>query len=179
MEEGEHTTQEGLKKILSMKGSINWGLPDKLKEVFPNVVQWERPVVRLNKIQDPRWVAGFTAAEGCFMVNIKTSKTHSVGFQVYLKFQLTQHYRDEELMISLEKFFGCGHYFRGKENREWGDFQVTKFNDIQNKIIPFFKEYPILGVKALDFQDWCKVADIMAEKRHLTQQGLEEIRKIK
>ena len=47
---------------------------------------------------------------------------------------------------------------------------VWKFDDITNKIIPFFpshfpketlegrgKKYLITGVKAQDFQDWCKV----------------------
>jgi len=48
-----------------------------------------------------------------------------------------------------------------------------------DKIIPLFQQYPIIGVKALDFADWCKVAQIMKEGRHLTIEGLDEIRKIK
>jgi len=31
------------------------------------------------------------------------------------------------------------------------DFQVTKFSDIVNIIVPFFDKYPIQGQKALDF----------------------------
>ena len=31
------------------------------------------------------------------------------------------------------------------------DFRVTKMADITEKIIPFFQNYSILGVKALDF----------------------------
>ena len=31
------------------------------------------------------------------------------------------------------------------------------------------KKYPILGVKALDFADFCKVAELMQEKKHLTK----------
>ena len=58
-------------------------------------------------------------------------------------------------------------------------YRVTKFDDIVNKIIPFFKKYPILGVKALDFADFCKAAELMKNKAHLTKDGLEKIRKIK
>ena len=58
------------------------------------------------------------------------------------------------------------------------DFRVTKKCDIQNIIIPFFKKHPVLGVKALDFADFCKVAEMMKEKKHLTKAGLEEIKKI-
>ena len=51
--------------------------------------------------------------------------------------------------------------------------KVTKFNDIINKIIPFFKKYPILCMKALDFDDLCKVTELMKNKMHLTKEGLE------
>ena len=91
-------------------------------------------------------------------------------------FQLTQHSRDEKLMRSLIELLKSGKIYK---NRDTFDFRVTKFDDIVNKIIPFFKKYPILGVKALDFADFCKAAELMKNKAHLTKDGLEEIRKIK
>ena len=54
-----------------------------------------------------------------------------------------------------------------------------KFSYIIEKIIPFFNKYPILGVKYLDFLDFCKVAQIMKNKNHLTKDGLEKIKLIK
>ena len=61
------------------------------------------------------------------------------------------------------KYFKCGNiYIKGNAY----DFRVTKFIDITEKIIPFFKKYPVLGVKALDFDDWCKVAELMQEKKN-------------
>jgi hypothetical protein len=54
-------------------------------------------------------------------------------------------------MVSLMKYFDCGHILKKKEsNLEW---QVQKFSDLTEKIIPFFSKYPILGVKLQDFQD--------------------------
>ena len=79
-------------------------------------------------------------------------------------------------MRSLVKYFHGGNIY---EKGEAFDFRVTKLNDIQNKIIPFFKEYPILGVKALDFADWCQAAELMQNKAHFTNEGLDKIRKIK
>ena len=32
-------------------------------------------------------------------------------------------------------------------------------------------------MKAQDFNDWCKVAEMMKEKQHLTEDGLEKIKK--
>ena len=48
-----------------------------------------------------------------------------------------------------------------------------------DKVIPFFKKYPIIGVKALDFSDFCIVAELIKNKAHLTPKGLDEIRLIK
>ena len=57
---------------------------------------------------------------------------------------------------------------------------VTKISDISEKIIPFFKKHPVIGVKALDFGDWCEVAEMIKNKEHLTVEGpfLDKIKKI-
>ena len=112
------------------------------------------------------------------MIKIYKSAT-ILGESVKLVFQITQHSRDEELMKSLVSYFKCGRYaYRSKENEALGDFIVTKFEDIL-KIISFFENYPIIGVKALDFADWCKAAELMKKGAHLTSEGLEKIKKIK
>jgi hypothetical protein len=50
---------------------------------------------------------------------------------------------------------------------------------VTNIIIPFFKKHAILGTKSKDFEDWCRVALLMGEKKHLTQEGLDKISLIK
>ena len=82
-------------------------------------------------------------------------------------------------MIGLIKWLDCGYIIIPRTRPNEINFKVTKFQDITNKIIPIFKKYNILGVKALDFADWCKVAELMKEKKHLTKEGLEKIRSIK
>ena len=41
--------------------------------------------------------------------------------------------------------------------------------------MPFFKQYTLKGVKALDFNDWCKVAELVKTKEHLNVDGLNKI----
>jgi len=74
----------------------------------------------------------------------------------------------------------CGNcYFDiSKENKKI-IFVVRKLSDITNIIIPFFDKYPVEDIKALNFQYFCRVVLIIKEGRHLTKDGLEEIRKIK
>lgn len=46
-------------------------------------------------------------------------------------------------------------------------------------ILPFFQKYRIIGVKSLDFIDWCKIAVILKNKAQLTEQDLNGIKEIK
>jgi hypothetical protein len=46
-------------------------------------------------------------------------------------------------------------------------------------IIPFFEKHSIVGVKHLDFLDFCKVASLMQEGSHLTNEVLDLIKQIK
>jgi translation elongation factor EF-Ts len=58
-------------------------------------------------------------------------------------------------------------------------FKITKLVDLTKKIIPLFEQKPIQGVKQLDFLNFCEVAKIMSEGKHLTTEGLDLIRTIK
>ncbi len=110
------------------------------------------------------------------MVRISTSTSHAIGYQVQLRFQITQQSRDKFLMESLVSYLDCGYI---SERGDIVDFRVTKFVDITDKIIPFFEKYHIIGVKLDNFNDFCKVAKLVENKEHLTVEGLEKIRLIK
>jgi len=118
------------------------------------------------------------SAEGCFQVKIRKSPTHKLGTRVELVFTVVQHSRDEELLKALIMIFNCGRYTLRK-NKLAGDFEVSKFSDVQLKIVPFFDQYSIQGVKSLDFADFKRASDIMKSGGHLTPEGLEQIRSIK
>src|ERR1700679_2363513 len=122
------------------------------------------------------------------MVRIfKTAETN-LGFAVKLEFIITQGGREEQLMTRrrarerhartslppprLIEYLGCGKIYVYKEGVH---FRVTKYSDLSGKIIPFFQKYSVLGVKALDFKDFCIAAEMMKNKKHLTQEGLDVI----
>jgi hypothetical protein len=117
------------------------------------------------------------SCQGCFLARLYKAKTKT-GFAVQLRFQITQHTRDAQLMKSLVTYLDCGriHLPSGYAH---GNFLVGKFSDINEKIIPFFDKYQIEGVKALDLADFKRVAAIMKVNGHTTESGLEEIRLIK
>jgi hypothetical protein len=147
--------------------TINKGLSPLLKEAFPNSVAVPRPKVTQSSIH-PQWVAGFTSGDGCFKISIRESKSSKLGNRVNIIFVLTQHIsfvrgqacldsskrgrrpRDELLLKSLIDFFGCGQAYSYKTHTE---FICQSFNNNYEKILPFFRKYPIFGIKAQDFED--------------------------
>lgn len=115
------------------------------------------------------------------MVNVVVRDGYKSGGLVTLRFTVAQHSRcvRSGLMKSLSTYFGCGKYYAVK-NRDHGEFRVHKFPDIVEKIIPFFQINRIEGIKGADFRDFCRIADLMqSHKKHLTKEGLEEIKLIK
>ena len=59
------------------------------------------------------------------------------------------------------------------------EINVLNHKDIVNILIPFFNKHPIQGAKHLDFIDFCRVAFLMKDKVHLTEEGLHQIQQIK
>jgi hypothetical protein len=132
---------------------MNLGLSDELKIAFHDVNPEPRPIINQEGIKDPNWLAGFINGEGCFFIDIYKSKTNKIGNSVRLKFLLGQHIRDTYLIESLVDYLDCGRVVRPLSYNHV-EYVVSKFTDINEKIIPFVQKYSILGNKQLDFEDF-------------------------
>ena len=172
----EHLTPEGIRKIVAIKATMNNGLPEGLKEVFPDIMPVLRPYNEMIKINNPQWLAGFVSGEGCVIVRIRNSNPNSKTF-VELVFQINQHNRDSHLITYIAEYLNCGKIYKHSKNAVV--FRVSKLSDINQNIISFFSKYQILGEKSKDFKDFCFVADIMNKKGHLTKDGLDLISQTK
>lgn len=179
----EHLTTAGLTKLISIRATLNKGLSERLKVAFTKVIPEPRPVIPCANLDSntpgvKHWLAGFASGEGCFFIKACKSKTHKLGTSVALNFLIIQHQIDSELLESFTQILGCGSYSVW-EKTGVGTFTVTGFNNILEKVIPFFEEYPILGVKAKDFEDFKEASILIKSKGHLTQEGLDKILLIK
>lgn len=67
---------------------------------------------------------------------------------MHLEFILSQHSRDELFMSVIIKYLECGYIKKAKTRPNELNYVVTRIGDITEKIIPFFKKHPILGVKS-------------------------------
>jgi len=81
-------------------------------------------------------------------------------------------------MELISKYLNSGNIYK-LDKRPMVSLTIVKYSDITNLIIPFFKKYPVLGIKQNDFSDWCKITKLMNDGSHLTNEGLNLIRTIK
>jgi hypothetical protein len=124
---------------------------------------------------NPDWVVGFVDGEGCFFVGIQRNPTVRIGFQVIPELRVVQHKRDLDVLHGLKSFFGFGRVCQNHDDR-W-EYRVRRLDHL-HEIAVFFKSHKLKTKKRIDFQRFSDVLRIMAEGRHLTNDGLNEIARI-
>ena len=101
----------------------------------------------------------------------------NTGYQVLPEFTVVQHERDAQALHALKAFFGCGVVRSNHGDRL--AYRVRSKEHLLERIIPFFEKHELKTKKRVDFQKFRKVVRMMGQNRHLTSEGIEEIRRIK
>ena len=125
---------------------------------------------------DAQWITGFVDGEGCFHVGIRTDRETTTGVQVLPEFTVVQHNRDVQVLHALKSHFGCG-VVRINHTDQMA-YRVRGHKDLNEHIVPFFVKHPLKTRKNVDFIKFRHVLLMMDAGVHLTNQGIEEIRKI-
>jgi hypothetical protein len=81
-------------------------------------------------------------------------------------------------MELIQKYLGAGKIYKNSRDSVIC-LTIQKFDDINKIIIPFFNNNNLHGIKLLEFLKFCQVANLMIEKKHLTLEGLDQIKSIK
>ncbi len=134
------------------------------------------------------WVVGFVDGEGCFSVsfvrqNDRTGRRgYKLGFQVALRFVVSQGASSLACLEELREFFGVGNVYgnmRYDNHREhMHQYMVSDRSDLVETIVPFFKKYPLHTSKRSDFEKFASVLEMMENDLHFTPTGLVEIAEI-
>jgi hypothetical protein len=174
----EHFTIKGFFKSLSLKSSLNKGLNFKLKSLYPNILPVPRPNILNPKNINPYWLSGFVAGDGSFMISISKNKNCKTGFQVQPLFNLAQHSKDLKLLkkIKIDFFKDEGKFYNNKTDCR---IVFKTLNEINKYLIPHFTNFPLMNRKETEFIIWCQIIKMIQKKEHLTEEGLNLIRKLR
>jgi hypothetical protein len=137
--------------------------------------QQERPssATWLNAIPHDlgNWVAGFVDGEGSFNVPIRRERDRGLPFRVSLSFNVSQ--IGPEAPELLRQVFGAG-TVRGRGDGVFY-FEVTKPNDLEARVFPFFERFPLRSPKANDLAVFRRITELVQLRRHLSPRGIEAI----
>jgi len=129
----------------------------------------------------PYYITGFVDGEGCFSVTIQRSKNVRLGIQIIPEFHVSQHQNRTEVLQEIKRVFDCG-YIKPNDPGNPKDmtsvYVVRNLDDLLNRVVPFFKRYPLISVKQRDFEKFAQVITMMSEGRHLEKDGLAKILKL-
>lgn len=113
---------------------------------------------------------------------VTRNKTSRLGYRVVTSFSISQSVDDICILQAIKDFFGCGHITapRIKNSRKLiQEYRVVSISDCALKIVPFFESVgPLLTHKHKDFELFRRVVSMCAQKRHLTELGLNDIRSL-
>lgn len=128
---------------------------------------------------NPFWLSGFVDGQGSFYVGMVANSAFEFGFQVLPEFRIV--YRDQidqALLYSIRTYFRHGVVFFNSASHTL-EYRVRELGALSSVIIPFFERYPLYTRKKFDFYRFRDIIRMMERREHLTQEGLEQIKKIK
>lgn len=121
------------------------------------------------------YLAGFVEGEGCFSVSIKPHKQMKFGWVVDPMFSIYQHKNNRKILEIFQNELHSGYIVNKQGTPDVLVYIVDNRKTIEEKIIPFFDKYQLLGTKWQDFLLFKKIIFLMGEKKHLEKEGLIEI----
>lgn len=130
-------------------------------------------------ILHPYFVTGFSDGESSFIASISHNPKNLLNWVVSSKFVISLHLAELPLLLSIQEFFGGIGFITKDFKNNKVSYTVTKLDDLVNVIIPHFNSFPLFTQKRLDFILWSKIVNLMYNKEHLNEKGLQEIISLK
>lgn len=131
---------------------------------------------------NPWYITGFSDGESTFSFSINKKEQKQNGifrFQIVPQFAISaaDNPENKKQLESIIKFFGVGKIYTEKSkvnDQSWLRYRVLSIQDCLI-IRKHFEKYSLLTDKGLYFIIWCKVLDLIINKEHLTEEGLNKI----
>lgn len=122
---------------------------------------------------DPNYVVGFVDGEGCFSVTCSKRSDIRAGYEIKAAFEMEVVIDDYPVMKRIYRALGKPgqlYTFSFKRHPKWKPhckIKVSNMKDLVEKIIPFFKAHPLQSKKKKSFEKFCKIVELIKQKKHL------------
>nr|YP_003204914.1 endonuclease [Millerozyma farinosa]CAY39284.1 Endonuclease, COX1 group I intron encoded [Millerozyma farinosa] len=143
------------------------------KFINHNIIFMNKPV---NITLNDSWLAGFTDAEGYFNTSITYNDKYKFSHIMKMRYILDQN--DEIMLNKMRNLFNVGKVtFRQKTNFTYR-YTMTGLKSM-DKVILYFDKNTLYSKKSMSYKKWKEMYMKIKNKEHLTEKGMEEIKKMK
>lgn len=133
------------------------------------------------------YIVGLVDGEGSFTVYVRDPKDTAPRVRRVLvepRFYLKLIAKDKIILENLRIFFECGAVYVQRDQRANHQlcyrYEVANREHLVRVIIPFFQKHILkFPSKRKDFLVFCKMMEIISNKRHLTPDGLQKLFELK
>lgn len=116
--------------------------------------------------EKPQFISGFTSGEGCFTAYMGVDTSLTWGLSPNCEFSITQNSGDLLLLEAFNQYFnGVGKVYDKKDGVHV--FMIRNIVNIKKLIIPFYKEYPLVGTKSYEFEKFFNFVELILSKKHI------------
>lgn len=125
------------------------------------------------------WLSGFIDAEGCFNVTILKRKSMILGYQVKLRFMIDQKDNLSNMMFIKDQLNLFLTIRKLKKGIVSTIYRVESNSFIKaSLIIEYLNKFKLKSKKQESFNKWVVVYELVKKKLHLSEEGLNKIRKL-
>lgn len=169
---------EGLKRVLRLvngKFLTNYNINQLLKHKFD--IKFNTAILppAIFDLKSNHWLSGFTDAvkDSSFVIHLAISNIDELGFSLGFEFKIKQ--KNEQLLKLTQQFLGGNIYY--VESEQVFFYNSSSFISAKN-VVDYFDKYQLNSSKIVRYLKWRKAYRIVQRKEHLTQEGLNKIRKL-
>jgi len=179
----------GLKKIVNL---INGELrTPKLHQLY-NLIDWLNKNHRTNikklplnkdNLENSSWLSGFVDADGSFYVQYTKTEQGARKRKISCRLRIEQRIFDPitnensfYLLNQISLFLNCKLLTRTHKSTNNTYYTLTASSKVSlDIIINYFNKYPLFSSKYLDYKDWEKVAYLIINNPHYSEQGINTV----
>ena len=123
------------------------------------------------------YLSGYADGEGSFCVSFSPRQKLKTSIEVRPSFSVSQNGDRQEVLKLFQKYLDCGTIRKNPTDRTF-KYEVRSIEDLMNKVIPFFKEYPLISSKKKDFLKFVKICQMIFQGKHKKKGSLKGIVKL-
>ncbi len=120
------------------------------------------------------YLSGYTDGEGSFCVSFSPRRKLRIGLEVRPSFSVSQNSDRSEVLNLFQQTFDSGAIRPDRSDKTF-KFEIRSLNDLVDKVIPFFRRFPLKSSKNRDFELFTQICLLMNLEKQREIAGMKKI----